>query len=359
MVAYNQPTPGMPAYPPALFIGYQTIGAYFVLTGYFFWVARPHLRRVWAAALGREKADDADELLPYRVAVWGLFGSILGAAAWLWANGMSPWLALFELTVCIFVIALIMARSTAEAGMLMTETTFRPIDLYRMVAPVHALGGANLTMLAFFDNLFLRDQRGLLLTGMMDAARITDGTRIRRRSFAGVLALGVVIAFAVAVPLNIYLPYHLGANGHMDFWMEQGSPGLTLTDYGQYFKGNALLPNGASWQMPTFFGVGILMTVFLTVMRTAFFWWPLHPLGYALSGSWSTIQFWFPCLLAWTFKSVILRYGGMKIYGLARPFFLGLVLGEFGIAVFFVLLNAVSHQISPDHTIPAPPFPWG
>ena len=359
MVAYNQPTPGMPAYPPALFIGYQTIGAYFVLTGYFFWVARPHLRRVWAAALGREKADDADELLPYRVAVWGLFGSILGAAAWLWANGMSPWLALFELIVCIFVIALIMARSTAEAGMLMTETTFRPIDLYRMVAPVHALGGANLTMLAFFDNLFLRDQRGLLLTGMMDAARITDGTRIRRRSFAGVLALGVVIAFAVAVPLNIYLPYHLGANGHMDFWMEQGSPGLTLTDYGQYFKGNALLPNGASWQMPTFFGVGILMTVFLTVMRTAFFWWPLHPLGYALSGSWSTIQFWFPCLLAWTFKSVILRYGGMKIYGLARPFFLGLVLGEFGIAVFFVLLNAISHQISPDHTIPAPPFPWG
>jgi len=359
MISLNQPMPGMPAYPPPLFVGYQTIGAYLVLTGYFFWVARPHLRRVWAAALGREKADDADELLPYRVAVWGLLGSILASAGWLCVNGMSLWLALFELAVCIFVVALVMARSTAEAGMLMTETTFRPIDLYRMVAPVHALGGSNLTMLAFFDNLFLRDQRGLLLTGMLDAARISDGTRVRRRAFAGALALGVVLAFAVAVPLNIYLPYHLGANGHMDSWMEQGSPGLTLTDYGQYFKGNALLPNGASWQMPTFFGVGVLVTVFLTVMRTAFFWWPLHPLGYALSGSWSTIQFWFPCLLAWMFKSLILRYGGMKVYGQARPFFLGLVLGEFGIAVFFVLLNAVSHQVSPDHSIPAPPFPWG
>ena len=116
MVAYNQPTPGMPAYPPALFIGYQTIGAYFVLTGYFFWVARPHLRRVWAAALGREKADDADEILPYRVAVWGLLGSILASAAWLCINGMSLWLALFELIVCIFVIAVVMARSTARFG---------------------------------------------------------------------------------------------------------------------------------------------------------------------------------------------------------------------------------------------------
>ncbi len=363
MISFNQPMPGMPAYPPPLFIGYQTVGAYFVLTGYFFWVARPHLRRVWAAALSRpggyDGADDADELLPYQVAVWGLLGSILASAAWLCVNGMSLWLALFELLVCIFVVAVVMARSTAEAGMLMTETTFRPIDLYRMVAPVHALGGSNLTMLAFFDNLFLRDQRGLLLTGMLDAARISDGTRVRRRAFAGALALGVVIAFAVAVPLNIYLPYHLGANGHMDYWMEQGSPGLTLIDYGQYFKGNALLPTGASWQMPTFFGVGLAMTAFLTFMRTAFFWWPLHPLGYALSGSWSTIEFWFPCLLAWAFKSVILRYGGMRVYGSARPFFLGLVLGEFGIAVFFVLLNAVSHQISPDHTIPAPPFPWG
>ena len=359
MISFNQPMPGMPAYPPPLFVGYQTIGAYLVLSGYFFYVARPHLSRVWAAAIGREKGDDADEILPYRVAVWGLLGSILASAAWLCWNGMSLWLALFELIICIFVVALVMARSTAEAGMLMTETTFRPIDLYRMVAPVHALGGSNLTMLAFFDNLFLRDQRGLLLTGMLDAARMTDGTRIRRRAFAGVLALGIVIAFAVAVPLNIYLPYHFGANGHMDQWMEQGSPTLTLNDYQQHFKGVALLPNGSSWQMPTFFGVGVVMTVFLTVMRTAFFWWPLHPLGYALSGSWSTIEFWFPCLLAWMFKSLILRYGGMSLYGKSRPFFLGLVLGEFGIAVFFVLLNAVSHQISPDHAIPAPPFPWG
>ena len=53
MISFNQPTPGMPIYPLPLFIGYQTIGAYLVLTGYFLWVARPHLRRVWAAALGR------------------------------------------------------------------------------------------------------------------------------------------------------------------------------------------------------------------------------------------------------------------------------------------------------------------
>ena len=207
MIAYNLPMPGMPAYPPPLFIGYQTVGAYLVLSAYFLWTARAHLRRVVATALGRpggySRAEDAEELLPYRFALWGLLGSIAAAALWTWGMGMSLWLALGELVVFIFVTALVMARSTAEAGMLMTETTFRPVDLYRMVAPAHALGAQNLTLLAFFDTLFLRDQRGLLLTGMLDAARISDGARVRRRSFVGALVVGILIAFLVAVPLDI------------------------------------------------------------------------------------------------------------------------------------------------------------
>ena len=184
-IAYNMDMPQMPIYPPPLFIGYQTMGAYFVLVGYFVWIARPHLRRVWAAAIGKERGDDANELLPYRVAVWGLLACVALSALWLWGMGMSLWLAAGELVVFLLVIALVMARTTAEAGMLMTETTFRPIDIYRMFAPIHALGPQNLTMLAFVDNLLLRDQRGLLLCGMLDAARIADGTKVRRAGVRG------------------------------------------------------------------------------------------------------------------------------------------------------------------------------
>jgi hypothetical protein len=357
-ISYNMDTPGMPIYPPPLFIGYQTIGAYLVLVGYFFWIARPHLAKVWAAAIGRERVDDSQELMPYRVAVWGLLGAILASSVWLYSIGMSLWLALFELVIFIFVTAVVMARSTAEAGMLMTETTFRPIDIFRMFGSIHALGPANLTALAFFDNMFLRDQRGLILTGLLDGVRISDGTNFRRRSFVGVFALGIVIALIVSGALNIALPYHLGAT-RMDNWMAILSPQETFQDYAPYFSPNPPLINGADWQMPTFFGVGVLVTILLTLMRSAFAWWPLHPLGYALAGSWSTVEFWFPCLLAWIIKSLSLRYGGMGFYQKARPFFLGLVLGEFGIAVFFVLLNMVSAWINPAAKIPPPPFPWG
>jgi hypothetical protein len=357
-IAYNMDQPGMPIYPMPVFVGYQSMGAYFVLSGYFFWIARPHLKRVWAAALGREKADDADELLPYRVAVWGLFACIILSAIWLYAIGMSPWLALLELCVFLFITAIVMARSTAEAGMLMTETSFRPIDIYRLFGSVHALGPSNLAALAFFDNLFLRDQRGLLLTGFLDVGRLTDGARVQRRSFTGALLLGIGIALVVAGGLNIALPYHLGANS-MDSWMENGSPTITYGDYQPYFSPNPPLEVTQAWQRPAFFVIGLGVTLFLTLMRSAFFWWPLHPLGYAIAGSWSTVEFWFPCLIAWVLKGLTVRYGGIGLYQRLRPVFLGLILGEFGMAVFYAILNALTAWLTPLHEFPPPPLPWG
>ena len=282
-ISFNVATPGMPTMPTLLFTGFQTLGAYLVIAGSLIWAARPHLRRVWAAATGREKGDDSEELLPYRVAVFGLFGSLIAASTWLWLMGMSWWLAAGELTVYVFVIALVMARSTAEAGMLMTETTFRPVDIVRVFAPLHSLGPANLTMLAFCDNLFTRDLRGLVLTGFLDSAKIGDSTQVSRRTLGRFLCAGVLLAFVIAVALNVSIPYHKSANA-MDPYLEKFSPTFFWADYSQYLSSAAVPSTDTSWQIPGGVALGIAVALFLTFMRAAFFWWPLHPLGYALAG---------------------------------------------------------------------------
>ena len=351
---YNMDMPEMPQYGFPLFIGYQVVGAYLVLLAYFFWIARPHLRRVWATALGRpggySPAEDADELLPYRVAVWGLFGSLALAAVWLWVAGMSPWLAVFELVFGVCGMGLIMVRSTAEAGMLMTETTFAPSALIRLVAPLHAFGGADLTILSYFDAMWTHDRRGILLAGLLDGARLADGTRVRRRAFAGVFALGMGLALVLAVGLNVYFPYHIGA-GSMDWWLESGSSRFIFQNNAAGFHADVAGAGSAGWQGPIALCVGLGVTSALIAMRAAFFWWPLHPLGYALMGTWTTTLFWFPCLVAWAIKALTIRYGGSGGYNRARPFFLGLILGEFGMAVLVVLLNIAFH-------LPPPVFPW-
>lgn len=338
---------GMPMYPCKLFIGYQVMGSYAVLVAAMVWAARPHLRQVWHSVIQGPGSGDEEELLSYRAAFWGLVASLLLSVGWLTLLGLSFWLALFELTVLLFGVALVMARSTSEAGMLMTETSFRPIDLYRMFGDVRGLGAANATGLAFLDGLWMRDQRGLLLTGFLDSMKLADGVRVRRRSLLGVFALALVVALGAAGYLHLALPYRLGA-AQMYSYVYRGNPVWAFSDAAAVLNGSKPpLPATA----PVSFAAGAGVTALLVALRSRVLWFPLHPLGYALFGSWTMIVFWFACLVAWLCKVFILRYGGMKVYAWARPFFLGMVLGEFTMAVLWTLPSLA-------YRTPTPAMPW-
>ncbi|NCO35747.1 MAG: hypothetical protein AUJ92_01060 [Armatimonadetes bacterium CG2_30_59_28] len=93
-------------------------------------------------------------------------------------------------------------------------------------------------------------------------------------------------------------------------------------------------------------GMGVL---FLHFMRTRFIWWPFHPVGYVPAYSWETTRVWFACLVGWTFKVAIVRYGGLKGYTVARNFFYGLILGEFGIAGLWLAMDAFAGKSG--HTV--------
>jgi hypothetical protein len=84
---------------------------------------------------------------------------------------------------------------------------------------------------------------------------------------------------------------------------------------------------------------GIAFTLFLASMRARFLWWPFHPAGYLVSGSFGLFRLWLPIFASWLAKSLILRYGGLRLYRRALPFFLGLVLGEFGAGFLRTVLD--------------------
>lgn len=343
----------MPMYGEKTYQGYQIIGCYLTIVGYMFYTARPHLKKVWMAAthLRDRKSfviDDSNETLPYSVAFWGLICSLLLMAEWLHLLGISYFLALFQVVTALMVIGLIMARSTSEAGMLLTETSFRPIDIYRMVGDPFKLGAQNLTGLAFMDGFMLRDQRGLVLSGFLDSMKLADGVHVRRRSLIGVFALSLVVALAISGWMQISLPYRLGAI-QMYGYVYSDNPVRAF-----HFASSTLshtLPGLHLWDIFNFV-LGIAVTIGMVTLRSQLAGFPFHPLGYALSGSWTMMVFWFPCLIAWLLKTLILRYGGMKLYSQMRPLFLGMVLGEIIMAVLFTAPALVNRYT------PTPNFPW-
>jgi hypothetical protein len=286
-------------------------------------------------------------MMPYRRAFFGLLGSLAVIIGWLWLAGMAPWVAVLEMGLYLFVQAMIMARAMAEGGMLMAEGSFTPLDVFGVFTSKSAVGPSNLTALAFTHSMFTRDLRGMTFTAFLDGQKLAEGTGLTLRRLLVAILFALVVAFLLALLVQLWLPYRNGAAvslysfayraNNIQFWRENLP----------YMGGELRYQPDA----PLWLGIGAGVTALLAFFRTQFYWWPFHPLGYAMCCSWTLIVFWFPIFVAWLLKAVTIRYGGMRLFARVRPFFLGLVFGEFTSATMWTLLAIF-------FDLPVPAFPW-
>jgi hypothetical protein len=82
----------------------------------------------------------------------------------------------------------------------------------------------------------------------------------------------------------------------------------------------------------------------LMLLRWAFYWWPVHPLGLALATPWPMMELWFCFLLGWLTKVCILKFGTGGMLRGARTFFVGVIVAEttqVGITTLISLLTDV------------------
>ncbi len=343
---YEHMLVNMPLYPTRLYIGYQVLGAYLVLVWFFWRAAFPYLRQVLAKVFGRNDIDDRNELMPYKAAViLGMLGLAI-AIGWGIAAGLSPAVAVIEFAVYLGVVVLVMARSVAEGGLMMTETSFRPIDLMRLFVPKHQLGARNLTILGFTDAVFTRDLRGLLVTPLLDSLKMSESVNLSRRALLLPTVVAMVVGFITAAFYQIKLPHTYGALT-MYWYAYQGNPRWAFEDHIGSILGQDNPPN----YIRGFFIASVIITYAMVVARSHFWWFPFHPLAYALSASWTMIVFWFPIFVAWLVKSLILRYAGVRAFHYYAPFFVGLIYGEFFMAVVWAVHSLITRK-------PAPFFPW-
>jgi hypothetical protein len=331
-----------------LMISAQTEGAWIVLTLFVLALAKPHLKAVWRSVWARGARDrEPTEMMSYRAAFWLLVASCIGILIWCVAAGMSALLALWVFGLYLFVQAIVMARSTAEAGLIMTEGCWTPTDILGLGISPHSLGAANLTILSYTDATFTRDLRSLLLTAMLDMQQLADAIGLRLRSLRAALIVAIAVSVAFGCALQIWLPYHKGANSLYEY-MYINNP---TEFFYEYYPDSKPGPPPALYGSQWYALLGAAVTLALGLLRARVSWWPLHPLGYALMASWTVVVFWFSILIAWIVKSCVLRYGGIRVYRELRPLFIGMILGEFCAAAMWTLIAAFT-------PISAPQFPW-
>jgi hypothetical protein len=312
------------------FVPEQVFGAVIAIAVSLLWASRGTLREiVRAAARG---TTDRREAISYRAAVGGLVGGLLALIGFAVAGGMAPhWAVLFFVTYLL--ICLVITRIRAELG--------PPVHDFHLIGPdrmmivgfgSRSFAGGDLGMIALFW-WFNRAYRGHPQPHALEGLKMADRTGTRQREvFVGVLLAAALGVFA-SIWAFVHLGYQLGTAAK--FWSGHGYGWDIYNRLNQW----VIAPEPGEQPAVLAMGFGAVGALFLIAMRARFFGWPFHPIGYAISGSWSMNLVWLPLLIAWIAKLVTLRYGGLTLYRQVLPFFLGLILGDVTMGTLWSLIG--------------------
>ncbi len=314
---------------------HQELGAYLAGCCFVVWVARGHLRRVWAAFLrAAEASDDGREAMPFRWAVAGLIVSTAATAGMLAVVGMS-YVAALVMILLFYVLLIVVTWMVVDAGLLFVSTLVSPSDFVVPVLGTRPHGAADVVIPAIVERSLMWDSREFAMPSIMNGMRAPDAAGVHRRQVAAAMALALVVALAVGFVASLKLIYSRGAV-NLQFWTFM----MSAVEFPTRAVGYLNAPGPADWTNLSIMGGGALFMLFLCLMRFRFVWWPAHPIGYLAFSGYHMSNLWFVIFVGWMMKLIVLRLGGA--HRQVRPVFLGLIVGDSIMAAAFLVVGLVT-----------------
>lgn len=319
--------------PDFPYVSEQGIGAWLAFGVVLLWTSRHYLAQVVRLALQPRGGLDRGEPLSYRTAFWGsLVGT--GVLVGFWgAAGMSLMWALVGMGIYLLV-SLCIARVRAEAGGQHTVWDLEPKNIFRLFDS-WTLGPANLGVAAV-SHWYWRLNRGNMMPNQLEGLRLAQEHQICLRSMVVPMLAALVLSMVFGAWAALHLFYQEGAlakcRGFAQ-WMGQEAFGWL-----EYARNTGFSPEASRWGVV---GASAGLIFGLSWLRGVFVRFPFHPLGYCIGPG--LIWHWFPFCIAWGVKWVILRYGGLRFYRRALPFFLGLTLGDYTFGAVWTIIGVLWH----------------
>ena len=303
-------------------IVHQGFGAVIALVLFGLWTARRHLRDVARKAIfGAPDIDDSGEILSYRAALLVLAGSLAFMGVWLWQSGLPAWVTPIYLFFA-FVLFVGITRVVAEGGLAFIFAPMIASDFVAAGLGTRTIGASGVTALAF-TYVWASDILTFVMASCANGLKLAEETikKGRRLIFWGIL-LAIFVTLGSSIWAILDLGYRYGGINTDSFFFGSAA---------RYPFDNAAARlqalDGPHWENWAYTALGTGVMGLLLAARQHLFWWPFHPLGFPISAVFGTM--FFSVFLAWLFKTLVLRYGGPLLYLKTRPFFMGLILGQF------------------------------
>ena len=313
-------------------IVHQGLGAMVVLVLFGLWTARGHLRQVLRKALrGDSSVDDSDEILSYRAAAFLLLGSLIFMGVWLWKSGLPAWIVPVYLLVA-FILFIGLTRVVAEGGLAFIFAPMVASDFVAAGLGTRALGSGGILSLAF-TYVWASDILTFVMASCANGLKLAEETiKERRRLIFWAILIAIVSTLISSIWAILDLAYaHGGINTDQFFF------GAAARYPFENAAARIQSADGPHWQNWGYTAIGAAVMSLLMLARQRLLWWPFHPLGFPISAVFGSM--FFSVFVAWLIKTLVVRYGGPKLYMRTRPFFLGLILGQFVASGIWASIN--------------------
>lgn len=317
---YNWYAPGSLGSPAERqFSALQGFGGAVGLLSWTLWTARRHLAT------------------SPRPMLYGLGLGYLGMGLWLYIAQVPPTLiAVSLLTVTISLVTI--SWLVTQAGTLFTIPSGMAIDSVGGVLGTQIASPGAWYTVQRLECIYYRDTRELLLAELLSGAKVAEVGGFSARTLTKAMLAAVLLSVAVSLVASLWLPYYNGgANSLANAWTFRTGPVRPLNLAGSL--ATAPLPPVPSNGLHILGGFAGVFGLLLLRARIGV---GLHPIGFIGASVYSGWMLWFSVLLGWLAKVLILRLGGLGVYRIALPFFLGLILGDVLNAVLWIVIGAAT-----------------
>ncbi len=339
---YNIDMPGPVAgYSYKQFHSLEAFGGGVALLLWTAWSARRHIADVWEKATNGPRAkdiDDSSELMSYRATMFGLIFSYVGIGIFLYLGGLNLvmiLLSLITLTLALVVISWVVC----QAGLLFMAQPYGTVDILTCTVGTAPFKVPALYTLFRWENMFIFDTREMLAPSLLEAAKAAEDRGKEMRKLMGAMLLVIALGWVVSLYASLWLPYMNGGGYSLEnSFTYRWSPMKPLGFAG----GIASVPKKGDWTnwLHLIGGfAGVLMMLIARAQANV----GLHPIGFLCASVYSMHMLWFSIFIGWFGKTLIQRYGGMKGYLAAMPFFLGLILGDVINAMIWILIGNLTN----------------
>lgn len=332
-------------------IGWQSFGGMIVFVCWSLWIARTHLKEVFRKAFTKTGTiDDTDELISYRAAVYLLLGCALYLISFTRQSGMSwgPLLAFWFGTLILY---LGLARIIVESGLVYLRGPITAQSFTWYLFGIAGMGPTGMAALALTYTFFCDAKTfGMTMFAHIPRLGIAMHPR-RRRMLVPAVMLAALVGAATVIGFTLYYGYHVMGSynfGVVSFnGSNNGAVGIWRTAANRIQEGTV----GTDWNRVSWLGIGGIFTALLFCLRYRFPGFPVHPIGFAVSGSEILRSSTASIFIVWLIKVLLLKFGGLESYRRKVPLFLGMAVGYvagigLGVAVDVIWFNGNGHSLT-------------